>query len=587
MLPKVSIIIPVYNGANYMREAIDSALAQTYKNIEVIVINDGSKDNGETEKIALSYGDKIRYFSKKNGGCASALNVGIKNMQGEYFSWLSHDDIYLPNKVEHQINILSKLDNKDIILYCGYELIDKKSSSLYFVRPDERYSKEKLDIPLFPLLRGLIHGCTLLIPAKYFKEVGMFDEALKHTQDYDLWFKLFRVAPIYFDSEVLVKSRQHSEQSTITVPNQLEECEVLWSGFLKKLTEEEMIKMEDSAHTFLYSSAGFLKGTPYIKSYKLALSMAEQELPKVKISIIMPVYNSINFATKAIESVLAQTHENFELIVINDGSKEDTTKLQEICNKDSRIIYINQENKGPAAARNCGIDKATGYYTAFLDANDLFKTNKLLKQLKFMAENAFKFSHTSYDQMDLKNNLVKNIPSGTFFGKVFPKIIYYCPVAISTVMVKTSVLKFNMFPENVKIGEDHCLCITLASKNLLGGIESKLSKIRVDTSLPKHIISKKESLRTINVAAFVANDEYLSEFSSVLIYSLSKAIKHLRYLKKKGIIGTVLIEDDYDPLKIGFLPHMIAATIHSFKKHGIRATITKIYRWIRKRINSR
>ena len=67
--PLISIIIPVYNGSNYLRDAINSALAQTYTNIEIIVVNDGSNDNGETEKIALSYGEKIRYFSKENGLC--------------------------------------------------------------------------------------------------------------------------------------------------------------------------------------------------------------------------------------------------------------------------------------------------------------------------------------------------------------------------------------------------------------------------------------------------------------------------------------------------------------------------------------
>ena len=85
--PKVSIVIPVYNGSNYLREAIDSALAQTYKNIEVIVINDGSNDRGKTDKICKSYGNKIRYFKKENGGVSSALNMGIEKMEGEYFSW--------------------------------------------------------------------------------------------------------------------------------------------------------------------------------------------------------------------------------------------------------------------------------------------------------------------------------------------------------------------------------------------------------------------------------------------------------------------------------------------------------------------
>ena len=90
--PLVSIVIPVYNGSNYVRDAIDSALAQTYKNCEVIVVNDGSQDGGATDEICRSYGERIRYFRKENGGVATAVNLGIEQMRGEYFSWLSHDD---------------------------------------------------------------------------------------------------------------------------------------------------------------------------------------------------------------------------------------------------------------------------------------------------------------------------------------------------------------------------------------------------------------------------------------------------------------------------------------------------------------
>src|SRR5262245_26319850 len=97
--PRVSIIIPVFNGSNYLREAIDSALVQTYQNTEIIVVNDGSNDNGKTREIALSYGQQIRYFEKENGGVSSALNMGICKMTGDYFSWLSHDDVYNPEKV--------------------------------------------------------------------------------------------------------------------------------------------------------------------------------------------------------------------------------------------------------------------------------------------------------------------------------------------------------------------------------------------------------------------------------------------------------------------------------------------------------
>ena len=101
--PKVSIIIPVYNGSNYLDKAIKSALSQTYKNIEVIIINDGSTDNGETRRIALSYSNQVRYYEKENERVASALNYGIKKMEGDFFSWLSHDDEYYPKKIEEQI----------------------------------------------------------------------------------------------------------------------------------------------------------------------------------------------------------------------------------------------------------------------------------------------------------------------------------------------------------------------------------------------------------------------------------------------------------------------------------------------------
>ena len=98
--PLVSIVIPVYNGANYLRQAIESALGQTWENCEILVVNDGSDDGGDTEQAALEFKDRIRYFRKENGGVASALNYGIQRMQGEYFSWLSHDDWYYPDKIE-------------------------------------------------------------------------------------------------------------------------------------------------------------------------------------------------------------------------------------------------------------------------------------------------------------------------------------------------------------------------------------------------------------------------------------------------------------------------------------------------------
>lgn len=218
--PLVSIVIPVYNGSNYMREAIDSALAQTYKNIEIIVVNDGSTDNGETERIAKEYGDKIRYICKENGGVSTALNTGIQNMQGEYFSWLSHDDVYMSDKIEKQVNALSELEDKTTLVYCDYVHIDK-DSKLIGSMPETAFKKPKLlswKHMLLDLFKsGSVNGCALLINKAVFDEVGMFDESLRFCQDGFMWYKIFMAKYALLSiPDVCVKGRIHGKQLTQT-----------------------------------------------------------------------------------------------------------------------------------------------------------------------------------------------------------------------------------------------------------------------------------------------------------------------------------------------------------------------------------
>lgn len=212
----VSIIVPVYNGANYLKQAIDSALAQTYNNIEIIVINDGSADNGLTESIAKSYGDKIKYLYKVNGGVASALNAGIMIASGDYISWLSHDDLYHTNKIERQIAFLSSLPpSRDVVVYSDYEAVDANNNFIRTVQLTATDAADPRQAIMILLFKSSVHGCSLLLPKKCFTEVGYFDENLRTTQDYDLWFKLlkngyeFRHMP-----EVLISSRWHKEQGT-------------------------------------------------------------------------------------------------------------------------------------------------------------------------------------------------------------------------------------------------------------------------------------------------------------------------------------------------------------------------------------
>lgn len=236
--PKISIIIPVFNGSNYIAEAIESALSQTYKNFEIIVINDGSQDAGATEQAVAKYREQIRYYHKENGGVASALNFAIKQMQGDYFSWLSHDDLYMPEKLEKQIAMLRQLENKEVVLYSDYGVFRNTSDPTTPVRlpgvPAEHFR-------YWITVENSLHGCTLLIPKSAFSFVGNFDENLRTTQDYDLWFRMAKIYPFIHIPHVLVKARNHSEQNTHQMkPIVLDECNALLTNFVQSLSADEI-----------------------------------------------------------------------------------------------------------------------------------------------------------------------------------------------------------------------------------------------------------------------------------------------------------------------------------------------------------
>ena len=250
--PKVSIIIPVYNGGNYLKKAIDCALDQTYQNIEVIVVNDGSADNGETEKIALSYGDRIRYFCKSNGGVSSALNFGIANMTGEYFSWLSHDDAYSPDKIKNSVDLLianQAIDKKTVAFTGGYFINSSDSKIKNFpvcFAENKLYSgAEVVDVMT---KKGTLNGCCMLIPKKAFEEVGGFDESLRYSQDSLMWYRIFLSEySLVSDNKPNVMYRLHRKQ-TSQLRRDLYEHDSL---VIAKLLVEPLAKV-DETHRLLF-----------------------------------------------------------------------------------------------------------------------------------------------------------------------------------------------------------------------------------------------------------------------------------------------------------------------------------------------
>ena len=235
--PLVSLAIPVFNGTEFMRFAIDSALAQTYPHVEIIVVNDGSSDEDETEKIALSYGDRISYYSKKNGGVGSALNLALKKSCGEYFCWLSHDDIYLPEKVARQVEYLQSLPTKDAVVFCRHSEINAYGELLHKLPPPPLFNPNAAAYQL--LLNQWLHCCAILAPRSIYLEMGGFREDLPTTQDYDLLVKIGLRYPFFEIPEILLRARKHPSQGSLTVAHQ-DEVERFFVEHIPMLSSEYM-----------------------------------------------------------------------------------------------------------------------------------------------------------------------------------------------------------------------------------------------------------------------------------------------------------------------------------------------------------
>ena len=226
--PRISVVMPVYNGTHYIGQAIDSVLAQTFRDFEIVLVNDGSRDEGHTDRVCRGYADahpgRIVYIAQENAGVGAALNTAIGAMRGELFCWLSHDDLFEPNKLERQIDFLDRLGVAQAMLFSDYRLIDADGADVAQVRLDHG---EALRAPRLPLFGGWINGCTVMIPKALFPSSAPFDPRYRYVQDYRLWLALLERAELFHQPEFLVRYRTHPNQDSRR-PEALAEGEALW-----------------------------------------------------------------------------------------------------------------------------------------------------------------------------------------------------------------------------------------------------------------------------------------------------------------------------------------------------------------------
>lgn len=203
--PLVLVVIPSYNYAQYLPEAIDSVLAQTYPKIEVIVVDDGSTD--ESILTLKQYSSRIRYIRQKNQGVAAARNRGIHQSVGELIAFLDADDYWLPLKIERQVEQFIKTPDLGMV-HCGVIEVDE-ATGLEVKRLDGQQGDVADELLLLqrPVILG--GGSGLMAQRAILEEIEGFDTRLSTSADWDLCYRIARKYRVGFVAELLVKYRRH------------------------------------------------------------------------------------------------------------------------------------------------------------------------------------------------------------------------------------------------------------------------------------------------------------------------------------------------------------------------------------------
>lgn len=203
--PRVSIVVPAYKVAEYIAETLDSALAQTFRDFEVIVVNDGSPDTARLEKVLDDYFDDIIYIKQANGGVSLARNTAISIARGELLAFLDGDDVWFPEKLAEQTSFLQNNDFE--MIYCDALLFGE---SLYEGRTFMHSAPSKGKVTTESLLEGFCNVLTsgTIVRKDLVEKFGLFDVQAIRVEDFELWFRLCKNrVKIGYQEKVLVKYR--------------------------------------------------------------------------------------------------------------------------------------------------------------------------------------------------------------------------------------------------------------------------------------------------------------------------------------------------------------------------------------------
>jgi glycosyltransferase involved in cell wall biosynthesis len=208
---KVSVVITCYNYGKYLVSALESALHQTCKDIEIILVNDGSTDS--TDEIARLYGElpNLKYIKQNNAGQANAKNVGIRNCTGEFIAFLDADDLWSPDKLEKQMLLF---DDREVgVVYCRAKYFDENNDLFEYDMTSRYLQPQRGMVTEWLFFDNFVQFSSTVVRKECLERFGLFDETLKMGIDWDLWLRISTAYHFDFIDERLFYYRMgHSGQ---------------------------------------------------------------------------------------------------------------------------------------------------------------------------------------------------------------------------------------------------------------------------------------------------------------------------------------------------------------------------------------
>lgn len=356
--PMVSVIVPTCNRPDRLREALQSVLAQSYRDFEIIVVNDGSIDVSSVVGSLNADGVITLINHDHNRGLAAARNTGIRMARGKYIAYLDDDDRYLPDHLETLVTVLEKGPYK--AAYTDAWRIHERCERERYVEIgwDLPYSEE-FSLPhllignYFPVL-CVMHERSCL------EEVGFFDESLFAHEDWDLWIRMAEKFPFIHVKKVTAEFTWRTDGSSMT-----------------SSTQHTYYRTTDIIYRKYRPLAERFPGVPAAQERQLAEFKKQFQSDRFVCSIIIPVYNNLELTKQCLTAMASSTTGvDYEVILVDNGSADGTTAFLQTLQGDVRIIR-NDENLGFAKACNQGAKAARGKYLVFLNNDTIPQPNWL------------------------------------------------------------------------------------------------------------------------------------------------------------------------------------------------------------------